>query len=83
MRKMLTLAAGCFILLACNNSKPADTTTSSATDTTSPVKDMKPKATEFADPKYAELGKKNLDQLSSGDIDGWMSSYAEKAHFNW
>ena len=83
MRKMLTWAAGCCILLACNNSKPAETTASASTDTTSAVKDTKPKATEFADAKYAELGKKNLDQLSSGDVDGWMTSYSDKAHFNY
>lgn len=83
MRKMLTLAAGCCILLACNNNKPAEAAASATTDTTSAVKDMKPRPTEFADAKYMDMGRKHLDQLSSGDIDGWMSAYSDKAHFNW
>jgi hypothetical protein len=83
MRKILTLAAGCCILLACNNNKPADSTASAANDTTTAAKDMKPQATEFADAKYMDIGKKNLALLSSGDIDGWMSSYADNARDNW
>jgi hypothetical protein len=82
MRKMLTLAAGCLILFACNN-KPADSTAAATTDTTAAAKDTKPKAIEFADAKYAEIGKKNIDQLSTGDIDGWMSSLSDSAKFLW
>ena len=83
MRKMLTWAAGCCILMACNNSKPADSTASTAADSTAMAKDTTPKATEFADAKYTEMGKKQLAQLASGDMDGWMSAYADNARFNW
>jgi hypothetical protein len=83
MRKMLTLAAGCCILFACNN-KPADSATPATTDTTAAAaKDTRPQATEFADAKYTDMGKKNLTQLSSGDIDGWVSAYADNARFVW
>jgi hypothetical protein len=82
MRKILTLAAGCCILLACNN-KPADSTTAAPTDTAAAAEKKTPPQSEFADAKYADWGKKNLDQLSSGDVDGWMNSYADKARFNW
>jgi hypothetical protein len=82
MRKMLALAAGCFILFACNN-KPADQAAASTTDTTATVKDTKPQPTEFADAKYTDIGKKGLAALSSGDIDGWMNSYADNARTNW
>ena len=83
MRKLLTLAAGCCILFACNN-KPTDSTTAVSSDTTAAAsKDMKPKATEFADAKYADIGRKNLAQLSSGDVDGWVSAYADNAVFLW
>jgi hypothetical protein len=82
MRKMLTLAAGCCILFACNN-KPADQATTAATDTTATAKNTKPQPAEFADAKYTEIGKKNLASLSSGDIDGWMSSLADNSRTNW
>jgi hypothetical protein len=82
MRQLLTLVAGCCILFACNN-KPADSTATITTDTTAAVKDAKPKAIEFADAKYTEIGKKNLDQLSSGDVDGWMASLSDSAKFLW
>jgi hypothetical protein len=83
MRKILTLAAGCCILLACNNNKPADSTTVAPTDSAATAEKKPPPQSEFADPKYADMGKKNLDQLSSGDIDGWMSAYADNARFLW
>jgi hypothetical protein len=38
---------------------------------------------EFADPKYMEMGKIGLNQLSSGDIDGWMTKYADNAKYYW
>jgi hypothetical protein len=81
MRKLLTLIAGCCILYSCNN-KPADATTSAATDTTATEKKAPPQS-EFADPKYTDIGKKGLAQLSSGDIDGWMSSFADNAVYRW
>ncbi len=83
MRRMLTLAAGCCILFACNNNKPADSTAAATADTTAAAKDTKPRATEFADAKYTDMGKKNLAQLSSGDVDGWMGSFADNARFLW
>jgi hypothetical protein len=82
MRKTFTLAAGLCILLACNNTKPADSAATITTDTATAEKKPPPQS-EFADPKYIDMGKKNLDQLSSGDIDGWMSSYADNARYNW
>jgi hypothetical protein len=82
MRKMLTLAAGCCILFACNN-KPAESTATTTDTTAAAAKETKPMATEFADAKYTDMGKKNLAQLSSGDVDGWMTAYADNARFVW
>lgn len=82
MRKLLTLAAGCCILLACNNSKPADSTAASA-DTTATAEKKPPPQSEIADPKYTDMGKKDLAALASGDIDGWMNSYADNAVYIW
>jgi|SRR5271154_2050383 len=81
MRKIFTLAAGCCILLACN-SKPADST-ASATDSTKMANDTAMKPSEFADPKYMDMGKKDLAALASGNIDSWMNSYADNAVYIW
>ncbi len=58
------------LLLACNQPKPA-------------ASDAEPAQAEFADPKYVDMGKKGLSQLGSGDIDGWMSGYADNAVYSW
>lgn len=38
---------------------------------------------EFADAKYTEIGKKALDAMSKGDMDAWMSNYADNAKYYW
>jgi hypothetical protein len=81
MKKILTVAACCLLLLACNNEKKDDTKT---TDSTSAdKKDNKTPQSEFADPKYTDWGKKMLAQMSSGDMDGWLSNYADDAVYQW
>jgi hypothetical protein len=81
MRKIFTLAAGCCILLACNN-KPADST-AATTDTTATAEKKAPPQSEFADPKYTDMGKKDLAAFATGDIDAWMNSYADNAVYVW
>jgi hypothetical protein len=81
MKKIFLLAAACCLLFACGNNKPAETTAASADSTASVPKPTPP--VEFSDAKYSDIGKKNLAQLSSGDIDGWMSSYADNAVYRW
>jgi len=81
MKKITALVAGCCLLFACNN-KPAESTAAS-TDSTASVASKPVPQSEFADPKYTDIGKKNLAQLSSGDIDGWMSSFADNAVYRW
>ncbi|MFI5155753.1 MAG: hypothetical protein ACHQEM_06190 [Chitinophagales bacterium] len=82
MKRTILLALGTTLFLACNN-KPAETT-EAAKDTTAAVKETKPPAqSEFADPKYVEIGKANLAKLSSGDIDGFADSYADNAVYVW
>jgi hypothetical protein len=82
MKSSIFLALGTTLFLACND-KPAEST-EAAKDTTAVVKETKPPAqSEFADPKYTEMGKKGLSQLSSGDIDGWMDGFADDAVFVW
>ena len=83
MKKLLVMAAACCLLLSCNN-KPAESTTTTSTDTSSMAKETKtPPQSEFADAKYAELGKKGLAAMSSGDMDAWVNDYADNAMFRW
>jgi hypothetical protein len=84
MRRILVFAAGCFVLLACNNNKPAESATPASTDTVAAAAEKKPPPqSEIGDAKYVDMGKKNLDQLSSGDIDGWLNSFADNAVYRW
>ncbi len=80
MRKILILASACIILLACKNEKKTDSGTEkmSATDSSS----KKPQS-EFADPKYVDMGKKQMAQFESGDIDGWLSGFSDSAFYRW
>jgi ketosteroid isomerase-like protein len=41
------------------------------------------KPAEFADPKYAEMGKKGLADLEKGNMDSWMNMYADSAVYVW
>ena len=83
MKKLLLAAAVCYILLSCNN-KPAEPSTTESRDTAMMAKETKtPPQSEFADARYTELGKKGLAQFASGDIDGWMSGFADNAIFRW
>jgi len=81
MRKILILASACITLLACNNEqKPeAETKSESATADSSAAKPP----SEFADAKYTDLGKKQMAQFESGDIDGWLAGFADNAVYRW
>lgn len=45
--------------------------------------DVTPPPAEFADPKFAEIGKQGLKALASGDIDSFISDFAENAVYRW
>jgi hypothetical protein len=45
--------------------------------------ETQPQPVEFADSKYADIGKKGLASLSSGNIDGWMTSFADNVVWVW
>jgi len=83
MKRFFILAACAVLLLSCGDDKKDETKSTELTTTDSSGKDKKTPPAEFADPKYAEMGKKMADQLSSGDIDGWLSNYADNAKFRW
>jgi len=80
MRKILFFASAGFILLACNNSKTeSDNKMASGATDSSAVKQQ----AEFADAKYTDLGKQQLAKFESGDIDGWVNSFADNAVYTW
>ena len=85
MKKLLSLAAGCCILFACNNQpatkEPAKT--DEAASTTADSKPSTPQDVEFADPKYMDIGKAALAAMSKGDISGWLAGYADNAVYSW
>lgn len=37
----------------------------------------------FADPMYADIGKKGLDALSRGDVNAWLDGFADNARYYW
>jgi hypothetical protein len=82
MKEISVLAAVCFILLSCNN-QPQKPTTDETKDTMTTVKETKTPQSEFADARYAEMGKKGLDQLSSGTLDPWLDAFADNAIYRW
>ncbi len=79
MKKLMPLVLISFLFFACSssNDKPVVTTDSAA------VAPAKVLPTEIADSKYSDIGKKGLDALSSGDIDGWMTMFADNAVYIW
>lgn len=83
MRKVFLAIACCaFAASSCNNQQ-AETASTATPAATAPAADSKPAPAEFGDPKYAEIGKQGLANLTSGNIDGWMSSYADNAVYVW
>src|SRR5690242_6256764 len=78
MRKIL-LGAICFVAIAAckNQSKEPATHVASAATAKAPA------PVEFADQKYVDMGKKSLEQFASGDIDGWLSGFADNAIYRW
>ena len=80
MKKILIFTSGCIILLACNNAQTdTEPKVASGMKDSSTVKQQ----SEFADPKYSDLGKTALSAFEKGDIDGWLSNFADNAVYFW
>lgn len=78
MRKILLGIICIMLLAACKNE---------AEKTTEPViageSAKTPAPVEFADQKYIDMGKKGLEQFASGDVEGWLSRFADNAIYRW
>jgi hypothetical protein len=81
MKKLMPLALISFLFFACSGGKWGGQP-SSGTDTVvaAPAKIL---PTEIADSKYSDIGKKSLEGLSSGDIDSYLSAFADNAVYVW
>jgi hypothetical protein len=80
MKKLLGLIACSALFFACDNSKTAENTdakTASASSVTA-SKDF-----EFADTKFVDIAKSGMANLVSGDIDAWMTRFADNAIYRW
>jgi hypothetical protein len=83
MKRLFILAASAVVLFACSNDKADEAKTTESTASATSEKDKKLQAAEFADAKYVDWGKKMNTQFSSGDIDGWITNFADNAKFRW
>jgi hypothetical protein len=81
MKKIFILATGCLLLYSCNSDSKSDAKTTDST--TVKETDKKTPQSEFADQKYADWGKAMIASMSSGDIDGFVSKYADNAVYQW
>jgi len=75
------MAFAIFMFIACSSPKTDDKTP--ATNDSAVVAPAKPLPTEIADQKYVDIGKSGNASLSSGNIDAWMSSFADNAVYIW
>lgn len=82
MKKLFGLLISAALLFSCNNDSA---TTEAATDTKATPEPLAAasKDYEFADTKFVDIAKKHLTYLESGDIDGWMTSFADNAIYRW
>jgi len=81
MKKMLVWALGSVLFIGCNSENATEAKTETAVAPAEAEAKIAP--AEFADAKYAEIGRQGVAALSSGDIDGWMKSFADNAVYQW
>jgi hypothetical protein len=75
MKNLIFIFIGCVLLWACSQPKPAPEPAEA---------EATPQPTEIVtDPKYVEIGKQGLRSLAEGNVDDFMSSFADSAQFSW
>jgi ketosteroid isomerase-like protein len=77
MKKILFVICCFSLVVSCKKEE------SKETDKVVSTTDSIAKPAEFADSKYAEIGKKSLADLEKGDMDSWMNMYADNAVYVW
>ena len=83
MNKILVGVMSFAILAACNNktNQPVSTSADTTTAVTGGSKEIK--AAEIADAKYVKYGKHYLSSFSKGDMDDWLTDWADDGVFVW
>lgn len=77
MKKLFFVALCLALLVSCKKEMGKEETPVAASS------DEKGVPVEFADAKYTEMGKQLLAAMSKGDMDAWMSNYADNAKYYW
>jgi hypothetical protein len=86
MRQFFVCALLAGALLSCNQQKSAEepavkNTSVSSTDSKASSAD-KPQS-EFADAKYADIGRKMMSDFEGGNMDAYMTNFADNAVYQW
>jgi hypothetical protein len=81
MKKAIALALVTIFFTACSSPTTEEKTT--ATVDSAAATPAKTQPAEFADPKYSGIGKSGIAALASGNIDSWMTSFADNAVYLW
>ena len=81
MKKTIALALATIFFTACSSPTTEEKTT--ATVDSAAATPAKTQPAEFADPKYSGIGKSGIAALASGNIDSWMTSFADNAVYLW
>jgi|SRR4051812_25603922 hypothetical protein len=81
MKKTFAMASAIFLLFACTSQKTDDKAAS--TDSSGAAAPAKVMPTEIGDQKYVDIVKSGNANLSSGNIDAWMNSFADNAVYLW
>jgi hypothetical protein len=78
MKKLFVFALLCFLVFSCNSRQGSvGNSDSSANSADTVYKDHR--QFEFADAKYTDLGKAAMSEFQRGDIDRWLTYYADAA----
>ena len=81
MKKTIAMGLAISLFFACTSQKSEDKATT--TDSAVAAAPAKPLPTEIGDAKFVDIGKSGNANLSSGNIDAWMTSFADNAVYVW
>ena len=78
MKQTIGLLLCVIIFFACTNNQSATTDNSTTTDSSNNEMNSA-RGYEFGDDKYVQMAKQTMQDLSSGNVDGYLSAYADNA----